>query len=103
MGMRSLVTGTWAGVNDHVPESLPNIGVDETRSECRSCGHLAAGARTIYPDPLDAAIYCGRAGAYGITAHLREDRRHIQDRIFSVKKFAALAVNLEMANVPEMV
>ena len=34
---------------------------------------------TVYPDPLDAAIISARAGAHGITAHLREDRRHIQD------------------------
>ena len=59
---------------------------------------------TIYPDPLDAAIYCGRAGAYGITAHLREDRRHIQDEdIFRLKSLQPLPLNLEMANVPEMV
>ena len=41
---------------------------------------------TVYPDPLDAAILCARAGAHGITAHLREDRRHIQDDdIFRLK------------------
>ncbi|NUO64695.1 MAG: hypothetical protein HOQ34_14080, partial [Gemmatimonadaceae bacterium] len=34
--------------------------------------------RTDEPDPVDAALICERAGADGITAHLREDRRHIQ-------------------------
>ena len=32
------------------------------------------------PDPIEAALICEAAGAHGITAHLREDRRHIQDR-----------------------
>jgi pyridoxine 5-phosphate synthase len=54
---------------------------------------------TVYPDPLDAAILCARAGAHGITAHLREDRRHIQeDDIFRLKELQALPLNLEMAN-----
>jgi len=34
---------------------------------------------TVYPDPLEAAGICARAGAVSITVHLREDRRHIQD------------------------
>ena len=54
---------------------------------------------TVYPDPLDAAILCARAGADGITAHLREDRRHIQeDDIFRLKELQPLPLNLEMAN-----
>ena len=59
---------------------------------------------TIYPDPLDAAIIAARAGAHGITAHLREDRRHIQDDdIYRLKTLQPLPLNLEMANVPEIV
>ena len=55
---------------------------------------------TVYPDPLDAAIICARAGAHGITAHLREDRRHIQDDdIYRLKELQSLPLNLEMANV----
>jgi len=54
---------------------------------------------TIYPDPLDAAIICARAGADGITAHLREDRRHIQDDdIYRLSRLQPLPLNLEMAN-----
>ena len=54
---------------------------------------------TVYPDPLDAAILCARAGAHGITAHLREDRRHVQDDdIFRLKELQPLPLNLEMAN-----
>ncbi len=59
---------------------------------------------TVYPDPLDAAIVCGRAGAHGITAHLREDRRHIQDDdIFRLKELQPLPLNLEMANVESII
>ena len=59
---------------------------------------------TVYPDPLDAAIHCARAGANGITAHLREDRRHIQDDdIFRLKELQPLPLNLEMANVESIV
>jgi pyridoxine 5-phosphate synthase len=54
---------------------------------------------TVYPDPLDAAILCARAGAHGITAHLREDRRHVQDDdIMRLKELQSLPLNLEMAN-----
>ncbi len=59
---------------------------------------------TVYPDPLDAAILCARAGAHGITAHLREDRRHIQDDdIFRLKELQPLPLNLEMANIESIV
>jgi pyridoxine 5-phosphate synthase len=59
---------------------------------------------TVYPDPLDAAIHCARAGAHSITAHLREDRRHIQDDdIFRLKELQPLPLNLEMANVESIV
>lgn len=59
---------------------------------------------TVYPDPLDAAIHCARAGAHGITAHLREDRRHIQDDdIYRLRELQPLPLNLEMANVESIV
>ena len=41
---------------------------------------LRQARRADEPDPVEAALLCERAGADGITAHLREDRRHIQDR-----------------------
>ena len=40
---------------------------------------LRQARRTIEPDPLTAALLAEKAGAHGITVHLREDRRHIQD------------------------
>ena len=56
------------------------------------------------PDPVEAARICEAAGAHGITAHLREDRRHILDRdIWALRKTIATRLNLEMANVPEIV
>jgi len=58
---------------------------------------------TTYPEPLEAARRCLRAGADGITAHLREDRRHIQDAdICALRAEPGLALNLEMANHPEI-
>ncbi|MEO7297551.1 MAG: pyridoxine 5'-phosphate synthase [Verrucomicrobiota bacterium] len=56
------------------------------------------------PDPSEAARICEAAGAHGITAHLREDRRHIQDRdIFKLRDAVKTRLNFEMANVPEIV
>jgi pyridoxine 5-phosphate synthase len=50
------------------------------------------------PDPVQAALACEEAGAHGITAHLREDRRHIQDRdVHALRKSIATRLNLEMA------
>jgi len=59
---------------------------------------------TRYPDPVVAAGLCELAGADGITVHLREDRRHIQDRDVRILRQTVRGVyNLEMAAVPEMV
>jgi pyridoxine 5-phosphate synthase len=56
------------------------------------------------PDPVAAAVDCEAAGAHGITAHLREDRRHIQDRdIRKLREVIKTRLNLEMANAPEIV
>ena len=56
------------------------------------------------PDPIEAASMCIDAGCHGITAHLREDRRHIQDddidRLVSV---LTVPLNFEIANTPEMI
>jgi pyridoxine 5-phosphate synthase len=56
------------------------------------------------PDPVAAAREVELAGAHGITVHLREDRRHIQDRdVRSLRKTIHTRLNLEMADVPEIV
>ncbi len=56
------------------------------------------------PDPVAAARICEAAGTHGITAHLREDRRHIQDRdVWKLREVVKTRLNLEMANVPEII
>jgi pyridoxine 5-phosphate synthase len=56
------------------------------------------------PNPVEAALICEQAGAHGITAHLREDRRHIQDRdVRRLREVIRTRLNLEMANSPEIV
>jgi len=56
------------------------------------------------PDPLEAALMAEQAGAFGITVHLREDRRHIQDHdVRRIRETIHTPLNLEMAAVPEMV
>lgn len=55
---------------------------------------------TTYPSPAEAALRCEQAGAHGITAHLREDRRHIQDHdLEEILAGVSLPLNLEMACV----
>ncbi len=60
--------------------------------------------KTTEPDPLQAALMAERAGAFGITIHLREDRRHIQDHdVDRIRQSISSPLNLEMAAVDEMV
>ena len=76
-----------------------NIDHIATLREARYRG-LASGE----PDPTLAAQVCVAAGAHGITAHLREDRRHILDRdVFLIRSKIQCRLNLEMANVPAIV
>jgi pyridoxine 5-phosphate synthase len=57
-----------------------------------------------YPDPVPAALICEEAGADQITVHLREDRRHIQDRdVRLLRELVKTRLNLEMAATDEMV
>ena len=57
----------------------------------------------LHPDPVHAALVAIEAGADGITAHLREDRRHIRDQdIARLKAEITKPLNLEMAATPEM-
>jgi pyridoxine 5-phosphate synthase len=61
-------------------------------------------SKNAEPDPLTIASICERAGASGITAHLREDRRHIQDRdVERLRENVMTKLNLEMGNAPEIV
>ena len=61
-------------------------------------------SKNAEPDPVIAASVCERAGAGGIVAHLRADRRHIQDRdIERLRQSIMTKLNLEMGNTPEIV
>ena len=65
---------------------------------------LRQARRARYPDPLYAALLAEEAGADSITLHLREDRRHIQDRDVSAMRAALQTrMNLEMAVTEEMI
>ncbi|MFB1478834.1 pyridoxine 5'-phosphate synthase [Corallococcus sp. RDP092CA] len=65
---------------------------------------LRQARRTVYPDPVTAAAMAELAGARQITIHLREDRRHIQDRDLRIlRETVQTLLNLEMAATAEMV
>ena len=82
----STVTGIALGVNiDHVAT-------------------LRQARRIDYPDPVHAALLAEQSGADSITLHLREDRRHIQDRdVTLLRRLLQTRMNLEMAVTPEMI
>ncbi len=73
---------------------------------CVNVDHVATireARKTNEPDPVAAALIAERAGAIGITIHLREDRRHIQDRdLRLMRQVVRGKLNLEMAPVAEM-
>jgi pyridoxine 5-phosphate synthase len=74
---------------------------------CVNIDHIATlrqARGTAYPDLLEGARLCEEAGAHGITVHLREDRRHIQDRdVYGLKKTVRGKFNLEMALSDEII
>ncbi|AFZ58659.1 pyridoxine 5'-phosphate synthase [Anabaena cylindrica FACHB-243] len=77
---------------------MPTLGVN--------IDHIATirqARRTVEPDPVAAAVLAELAGADGITVHLREDRRHIQDRdVRILRQTVRSHLNLEMAATDEM-
>jgi pyridoxine 5-phosphate synthase len=74
---------------------------------CVNIDHIATlrqARRELDPDPVAAAMLAELAGAHGITVHLREDRRHIQDRdVRALREAVRTKLNLEMAATAEMV
>ena len=65
---------------------------------------LREARKTVEPDPLEAAFLAEKVGADGITVHLREDRRHVQDHdVLRIREQIRTVLNLEMAAVEEMV
>jgi len=78
-----------------------NIDHVTTLRQARYAGML--GSHNCEPDIVAAAAACERAGAHGITVHLRADRRHIQDEdVFRLRKSLKTKLNLEMGNTPEI-
>ena len=78
---------------------MPKLGVN--------IDHIATlrqARRGLKPEPVEAALVCEKAGADSIVAHLREDRRHINDKdISNLKKSVKTKLNLEMSIAPEIV
>ena len=74
---------------------------------CVNIDHIATlrNARGGFlPDPIEAARIAEKAGACGITVHLREDRRHIKDTdVFKLRKTVRTKLNLEMSLSPEII
>jgi pyridoxine 5-phosphate synthase len=64
---------------------------------------LREARKTDEPDPVAAALLCEEAGADGITAHLREDRRHINDADIDRLAAAVRVLNMELATSPDVV
>jgi pyridoxine 5-phosphate synthase len=78
-----------------------NIDHIATVRQARYAGQIDA--HNAEPDPVAAAALCERAGCHGITAHLRADRRHVQDRdIFRLRESILTKLNLEMGNTREI-
>ncbi|MBX3175228.1 MAG: pyridoxine 5'-phosphate synthase [Gemmatimonadaceae bacterium] len=83
-------------MSDKMPAQRLYINIDHVAT-------LRQARRASYPDPVAAAQICEDAGADGITVHLREDRRHIQDRdVERLAKVVRTPLNLEMAATAEM-
>ncbi|MEI7820760.1 MAG: pyridoxine 5'-phosphate synthase [Verrucomicrobiota bacterium] len=78
-----------------------NIDHVATLRQARYAGGIDA--HNAEPDVSAAAVICERAGASGITIHLRADRRHIQDAdVFRLREQLTTRMNLEMGNTPEI-
>ncbi len=97
---RAIGRGTklrWELPRDHPPSVRLQVNVDHVATLRQARG-------TPYPDPVELALACERAGAHGITVHLREDRRHIQDHdVERMRRAIGSILNLEMAATAEMV
>jgi pyridoxine 5-phosphate synthase len=79
-----------------------NIDHIATLRQARYIGMLDSA--NCEPDLIAAASICERAGASGITVHLRADRRHIQDQdVFRLRASLITKLNLEMGNTPEII
>ena len=79
------------------------LGLKHRRPQCRERLRNALSRRAALPDPVRAARVAQEAGADGITAHLREDRRHIRDAdVDAIMAAITIPLNFEMAATDEM-
>ncbi|MGA3007349.1 MAG: pyridoxine 5'-phosphate synthase [Opitutaceae bacterium] len=88
-----------------MPMILLGVNIDHCatlrQARYRTAGPTAGGS--VEPDPVALALAAERAGADGITVHLREDRRHIQERdVWRLRESVATRLNLEMTCTPAM-
>ncbi|MSU25363.1 MAG: pyridoxine 5'-phosphate synthase [Opitutus sp.] len=82
------------------------VNIDHCATVRQARYREAAGAEggAVEPDPVEFALASEHAGADGITVHLREDRRHIQERdVWRLREQIATRLNLEMACTPAMI
>ncbi|MEO0508261.1 MAG: pyridoxine 5'-phosphate synthase [Verrucomicrobiota bacterium] len=85
---------------------LLGVNVDHcaTVRQARYRSHPLDYGQEVEPDPVAFALACEAAGADGITMHLREDRRHVQDSdVQRAREQISTRLNLEMACTPEMI
>ena len=81
--------------------SLPHLRLGVNIDHVATVRNARGGA---HPDPVRAAVAAQAAGADGITAHLREDRRHIRDAdMYAIRQAVTVPLNFEMAATDEMV
>ena len=81
--------------------SLPHLRLGVNIDHVATVRNARGGA---HPDPVRAAVAAEAAGADGITAHLREDRRHIRDAdMYAIRQAVTMPLNFEMAATDEMV
>jgi pyridoxine 5-phosphate synthase len=80
------------------------VNIDHVATLRQARYALMPTAHNVEPSLLEAVAACEAAGAQGITIHLREDRRHIQDAdLFEIRKAVKIHLNLEIGNTPAIV
>ena len=93
------------GVGRVYSRRMVRLGVNiDHIATLRQARYKGPGGVTPEPDPVAAAREVEAAGAHGITVHLREDRRHVQDHdVRQLRQSIRSRLNLEMADIPEIV
>ena len=93
-----------SGFKSQPSSVLLGVNIDHVATVRQARYARNEGSINVEPDPVEAALAAERGGAVGITAHLRQDRRHIGDAdIFRLKERISTKLNLEMGNTPGIV